>query len=242
MPASPVTAAASRKSRKPAPRWARRKDARPDEILAAALEVFVERGYAATRLDEVASRAGVSKGTLYLYFENKEELFKAVVRTSILPMLANAEALIAHFPGPPEALLRELIAGWWRMAGGTKIAGIPKLVIAEAGNFPDLAHFYYDEVIQRGNRMFRRVLQRGIDSGDFREIDLDYTVRIMLAPLVMLALWQHSFACCEATELDPRRYLEAYLDALLHGLQRTTARPRAAKNKKEIANAKRRKA
>jgi AcrR family transcriptional regulator len=115
---------------KPAPRWTRRKDARPDEILAAGLEVFVERGYAAARLDEVASRAGVSKGTLYLYFDNKEELFKAVVRTSILPMLATAEALIEHFPGPPEALLRELVAGWWRMAGGTRIAGIPKLVIS----------------------------------------------------------------------------------------------------------------
>jgi hypothetical protein len=90
--------------------------------------------------------------------------------------------------------------------------------------------------------MFRRVLQRGIDSGDFRAVDLDYTVRIVMAPLVMLALWRHSFACCEHTELDPQRYLAAYLDALLHGLQHDSARPRAVKNKKEISHVKRRKA
>jgi len=200
------------------PRWARRKDARPDEIIAAALDLFVERGFAATRLDDVASRAGVSKGTLYLYFENKEDLFKAVVRGSILPVLQHGEVLVENFAGSSSELLTQLVRGWWDMGGSTKIAGIPKLVIAEAGNFPDLAKFYYDEVILRAHTMFRRVLKRGADAGEFREVDVDHMVHVALAPLVMLSVWSHSFACCERKQLQPQRYIDSYLDLLLHGL------------------------
>ena len=210
--------------KKPQPRWARRKDARPEEIIAAALDLFVERGFATTRLDDVAARAGVSKGTLYLYFENKEDLFKAVVRGNILPLLQHGEALAENFPGSAAELLTKLIRGWWDMTGSTKIAGIPKLVIAEAGNFPDLAKFYYDEVIQRALMMFRRILQRGIDAGEFREVvDVDHLVHVALAPLVMLAVWRHSFACCEHEHLQPERYLDSYLDMLLHSLRRSPA-------------------
>ena len=205
--------------KKPQPRWTRRKDARPEEIIAAALELFVERGYAATRLDDVAARAGVSKGTLYLYFMSKEELFKAVVRGNVLPVLQHGEELVEQFSGSSAELVRQLVRGWWEMTGSTKIAGIPKLIIAEAGNFPDLAKFYYDEVILRALSMFRRVLQRGHDSGEFRQVDLDSTVHVALAPLVMLALWRHSFACCEPEKLQPLRYLDAYIDLLLHSLR-----------------------
>jgi AcrR family transcriptional regulator len=205
--------------KKPQPRWARRKDARPEEIIAAALELFVERGFAATRLDDVAARAGVSKGTLYLYFENKEDLFKAVVRGNMLPVLQHGETLVENFAGASGELLQQLVRGWWELTGSTKIAGLPKLVIAEAGNFPDLAKFYYDEVILRAHSMFRRVLQRGIDAGEFREVDVDHLVHVALAPLVMLALWRHSFACCEHEQLQPERYLDTYLDMLLHSLR-----------------------
>ena len=207
--------------KKPQPRWARRKDARPEEIIAAALDLFVERGFAATRLDDVAARAGVSKGTLYLYFENKEDLFKAVVRGNVLPVLQHGEALVENFPGSSTELARQLVRGWWDMTGSTKIAGIPKLIIAEAGNFPDLAKFYYDEVILRALSMFRRVLQRGIDAGEFREVDVDHLVHVALAPLVMLSVWRHSFAYCEHEQLQPQCYLDTYLDMLLHGLCKT---------------------
>ncbi|MBE0625130.1 MAG: TetR/AcrR family transcriptional regulator [Burkholderiales bacterium] len=205
--------------KKPLPRWTRRKDARPEEITAAALELFVERGYAATRLDDVAARAGVSKGTLYLYFENKEDLFKAVVRGNVLPVLQHGEVLVENFSGSSAELVRKLVRGWWELTGSTKVAGIPKLVIAEAGNFPDLAKFYYDEVIVRALSMFRRVLQRGKETGEFREVDIDHLVRVALAPLVMLAVWRHSFACCEHEQMQPERYLDAYLDMLLHSLR-----------------------
>ena len=205
--------------KKPQPRWARRKDARPEEIIAAALELFVERGYASTRLEDVAARAGVSKGTLYLYFANKEDLFKAVVRGNILPVLQHGEVLVKNFSGSSAELVRQLVRGWWELTGSSKIAGIPKLVIAEAGNFPDLAKFYYDEVISRALTMFRGVLRRGTAAGEFREVDIDHLVHVALAPLVMLAVWRHSFACCENEQLQPERYLETYLDMLLHSLR-----------------------
>ena len=209
--------------KKPQPRWTRRKEARPEEIIDAALELFVERGYAATRLDDVAARAGVSKGTLYLYFKNKEELIKAVVRHNVVPVLQHGEELVQQFSGSSADLVRQLVYGWWELTGSTKIAGIPKLIIAEAGNFPDLAKFYHDEVIQRGQSLFRRVLQRGIDLGEFREVDLDNSIHVAMAPLLMLALWRHSFACCERKKLQPLRYLDTYLDLLLHSLRKAQA-------------------
>jgi AcrR family transcriptional regulator len=206
--------------KKSQPRWARRKDARPEEIIAAALDLFVERGFASTRLDDVAARAGVSKGTLYLYFENKEDLFKAVVRGNVLPMLQHGEALVENFPGSSTELLSKLVRGWWEQSGSTKVAGLPKLVIAEAGNFPDLAEFYYEEVILRAHSLFRRVLRRGTDAGEFRDVDVDQIVHVALAPLVMLAVWTHSFACCQKEQLQPQRYLDSYLDMLLHSLRK----------------------
>ena len=118
------------------PRWARRKEARPQELLAAALEQFVERGYAATRLEDVARRAGVSKGTLYLYFANKEELFKAVVRENIVPVIGEAEQAIDGYAGHSATLFREIMLGWWQRIGDTPLSGIGKLMIAESGNFP----------------------------------------------------------------------------------------------------------
>src|SRR5471030_357608 len=99
------------------PRWVRRKEARPQELLAAALDLFVERGYAATRLDDVAAQAGVSKGTLYLYFTNKEELFKAVVRETVLPVLGEAEAILDRYEGHSADLFREFILSWWERIG-----------------------------------------------------------------------------------------------------------------------------
>jgi AcrR family transcriptional regulator len=205
--------------KKPQPRWARRKDARPEEIITAALDLFVERGFASTRLDDVAARAGVSKGTLYLYFESKEDLFKAVVRGNILPVLQHGEALMERFPGSSAELIGQLVRGWLERTKSTKIAGIPKLVIAEAGNFPDLAKFYYEEVILRAHSMFRRVLLRGIEAGEFRQVDVDHMVHVALAPLVMLSVWRYSFACCEQEALKQERYLDSYLDMLLHSLR-----------------------
>src|SRR5207237_5701427 len=120
------------------PRWQRRKEARPAEIVAAALEVFVERGFAAARLADVARRAGVTKGTVYLYFDSKEALFKAVVRETIVPVIAQGEALAQAFTGSARELVERLVREYWRLVGETAVAGIPKLMMAEAATFPEL--------------------------------------------------------------------------------------------------------
>src|SRR5712692_3727817 len=127
---SAVSRTATPAKRQPKPRWQRRKDARPGEIVAAALEVFGERGFAATKLADVARRAGVTKGTLYLYFDSKEALFKAVVRETIVPVIAQGEALAQSFTGSARELVEQLVREYWRMVGETAVAGIPKLMLA----------------------------------------------------------------------------------------------------------------
>jgi AcrR family transcriptional regulator len=208
------------------PRFERRKDARPGEILDAALELFVERGFAATRLDDVAQRAGVSKGTVYLYFDGKEELFKSVVRSGIVRAIEEAEQTVAAYEGSSADLLRALVAGWWQYIGSTKLSGIPKLMISEAQNFPELARFYYAEVIQRGSRLFESAIERGIRSGEFRPVHVDHTVRAVMAPLIMRSILQHSFLpCAGAHDVDAPAYFETMLDLVLNGLTATPRRP-----------------
>jgi len=202
----------------PKPRWERRKDARPQELLDAAIDLFVERGYAATRLEDVARRAGVSKGTLYLYYENKEDLFKAVVRGSIVPVIGDAETSVAEFDGHSADLLRQLTLSWWQRLGATKVSGIIKLVMAEADNFPELACFYQDEVIRRGTRAMSTMLERGIARGDFRPINVPIMTQVLFAPLLALITWKHSIGPCPRAELDPQAFLDTFLDMALHGL------------------------
>jgi AcrR family transcriptional regulator len=201
-------------------RWKRRKEARPQELTAAALELFVEKGFAATRLDEIAARAGVSKGTLYLYFDSKEELFKAVIREGLLPLLAEGEELMASMPGPASELFRAIVLRWWEIVGEGPIGGIPKLIFAEARNFPEIARFYADEVIERGKRLFVAVFRRGIDSGEFRPFDPQSLVHIVISPLIMRVIWKHSLDCCGVTNVPLDDYLREYLELTLRGLRR----------------------
>lgn len=200
-------------------RWRRRKEARPAELTAAALELFVEKGFAATRLDEIAARAGVSKGTLYLYFESKEELFKAVIREGLLPLLAEGEELVASMSGPASALFKAIVMRWWEMVGEGPIGGIPKLIFAEARNFPEIARFYAEEVIERGKRLLVVVLQRGIDSGEFRRFNPDDLVHIVFSPLMMRVIWKHSLDCCGVHTVPVDVYLREYLELTLRGLR-----------------------
>src|SRR5260370_12088303 len=129
------------------PRWQRRKEARPEEILTAALDVFVERGFARARLEEVARRAGVTKGTIYLYFKSKEALFKAVVRGTIVPVIAQGEALAQSFTGSARDLVEQLVREYWTLEGETRLAGIPKLLRAQPAPFPSLPMFYSSTVL-----------------------------------------------------------------------------------------------
>ena len=207
-----------RRSRRSKPRWRRRKEARPEEIVAAALDVFVERGYAAARLDEVAHRAGVTKGTIYLYFDSKEALFKAVVRQTIVANIALAEETVAQHQGTTRELLLQLVRGLWELAGRSRLSGIPKLIIAESVNFPGLARFYYEEAIRRALRVFASVLQRGVDSGEFRPLDVETAARLAIAPLVLALVFKHSLEPCVKEPFGPPGYIETHLDLFLRGI------------------------
>ena len=198
----------------------RRKQDRPGELLKAALDLFVEKGFAATRVEEVAARAGVSKGTLFLYFPSKEDLFKAVVRENVVAPVAQGAAEVAQFQGPTAELLEWMLLQWWRRYGATKASGISKLVMSEASNFPDLATFYQKEVIEPGQALIRFALQRGIDRGDLRPMNIEMVLHSVMAPLLFLVMWKHSMApCCPANEhIDPEQFISQHAQLLVRGL------------------------
>ena len=203
---------------KPKPRWRRRKDARPEEIISAALEVFAERGFASTKLEEVARRAGVTKGTIYLYFENKEALFKAIVRGTIVPVIAKGEELAESFTGSARELFEKLVREYWRLVGETSLAAVPRLMIAEAANFPELSRFYYQEVVTRGHKLMAGVLQRGIAAGEFRPIDLAVGTKLAMAPLMHAVVARKAFSHCMPEGFDVTKYLDTHIDLYLHGI------------------------
>ncbi len=204
----------------------RRKQARPGELLDAALSLFVEKGFAATRAEEVAARAGVSKGTLFLYFASKEELFQAVVRENISGHFGEWNEELERFEGSSAELVRHCMHAWWERIGMTAASGITKLVMSEAGMFPDMAAFYQQEVVVPAHALLKRVLQRGIDRGDFRPMDMDCAVYSLIAPMIFLLMWKHSMgACCgNAQQIDPVRFIDSQLDLLVQGMQRPRAK------------------
>jgi AcrR family transcriptional regulator len=208
------------------PKRERRKDARPGELLVAALDLFVEKGFAATRMEEVAVRAGVSKGTVFLYFPSKEELFKAVVRENISGRFEEWNAEFLTYEGSSADMLHHCMSTWWHRIGSTQASGISKLMISEGGHFPDMVAFYQNEVVQPGHALIRRVLQRGIDRGEFRPVDLDFAVYGVVAAMMFLILSKHSAACLQGKlSLDPDAYITNQVAVMLHGL--CTSRPMA---------------
>ncbi|MCB1942547.1 MAG: TetR/AcrR family transcriptional regulator [Candidatus Accumulibacter sp.] len=196
----------------------RRKEARPSELTAAALALFGEKGFAATRLDDVAARAGVSKGTLYLYFDSKEALFRAVVEEGMVAALAAAEQRLSGFQGSASELLHQLLFGWWEQIGRTPMAGVTKLIACESRNFPEVAQYYHERVIKRGRALLRTTLERGVASGEFDAVDIETAIDVIMAPLLMLAISRFSLSfCCQET--TPDAYLRTHFELLVHGLR-----------------------
>jgi TetR/AcrR family transcriptional regulator len=199
----------------------RRKEARPGELLDAALAIFVAKGFAATRVEEVAARAGVSKGTLFLYFPSKEELFKAVVRENIAGRFPEWNEELDQFEGDSAALMSHVMHAWWQRIGMTDASGITKLVMSEAGQFPEIASFYQQEVIEPTHELLRRLLQRGMDRGELRPLKLEYAVYSLIAPMIFLLTWKHSMApCCPAARMiNPTEFIDSQVELLFHGMR-----------------------
>jgi TetR/AcrR family transcriptional regulator len=197
----------------------RRKDARPGELLAAALDLFVAKGFAATRAEEVAAKAGVSKGTLFLYFKSKEELFEAVVRENIGNQINQGMAEMESYAGTTTEMLKFAMFAWWERVGSTKASGISKLVMSEASNFPELANFYQETVVKPGRLLIRTILQRGVDRGEFRTLNMDYAVYSVVAPLMFLTMWKHSLGACSLeAPIDPETYINSQADIIVNGI------------------------
>jgi AcrR family transcriptional regulator len=199
-------------------RWQRRKQARPPEILSAALATFAEKGFAATRMDDIARRAGVTKGTIYLYFESKEAVFKSLVLESIGSAIDAATEAAKHFEGSSADLLRFALrrVGYFLRTSDRVV--LPKIIVAEAGNFPELLRFYREAVVDKGLGLFAFAITRGIARGEFRNIDPQHAARLCIAPILLAAFWRTTFAAFDPVPYDLEGLIETHIDVLLRGL------------------------
>jgi AcrR family transcriptional regulator len=174
------------------PKWRRCPEDRPHQIIKAALEVFGECGLANARLQDIAERAGVSKGTIYLYFPNKEELFREMVRQTAIAAIERAEQAVVS--GTPGNQLLAFMRGYWAFVRSPVFITIYRLVLGELHQFPDLAKFYANEVVARGQRLLSGIISRGIEAGEFREIDPMVAARMLVAIIVMSGIWRDEHA------------------------------------------------
>jgi AcrR family transcriptional regulator len=195
----------------------RRKAARPAELIDAAVEVFAEKGFAAARLEDVARRAGVSKGTAYLYFPNKEALFKAAIQEVVVRRIAVGERDVEEWQGPTAALLRRVLEEWAKVIRSRQ-GGLLKLILAEARNFPELAAWYHQEVAERGHRLFCAILSRGIARGEFRPVDVEATAHVIACPMAFRAIWSYTLGRYETPPLPDERFYETYVEFVLAAL------------------------
>ena len=211
----------------------RRKEARPQELLDAALALFGEKGFAATRSEEVAARAGVSKGTLYLYYPSKEDLLKAVIRENLSNLIAEGTDTLDSYEGSTGDLLKYLVSTWWERVGNTPASAIHKIMLSEVRNFPEIAEFYMREVMAPAQDLFARTIQRGIDRGEFRQVPLKEMTVVMFAPMMFLCLHKHSLGAChlQADPPDPATVLATHIDVVLTGLLRPEPKPATKKPK-----------
>lgn len=201
------------------PRWRRRKKARPQEILYAAVKVFADKGFARARMEDIADAAGVTKGTIYLYFDSKETVFRRLVR-EMLAVRAEAIAEAVRSSDLPAAvLLRQVLAiPAALLANDDPRIALPKIVLAEAGNFPELAEFYRREVIEPGMEGLEALITHGIARGEFRAVDPAHAARLCFAPMILALAWRTTFARFDETPYDYLGLMETHIDVLLHGL------------------------
>ncbi len=201
----------------PSKKWERRSDARPKELISAALQLFAQRGFAGTRLEDVAAKAGVSKATVYLYFKNKEDLFAAVAREAVTPSLDQAQELVDAFHGPTADLLRTFVALLERKLDGP-LPALIKLIVAESGNFPKLAQLWANVGPRPGLALIQRILKRGIERKELRPFNPEHVAPLIVAPIILLAIWKQAFAPHTDFQLNPQLLLTEHVETLMRGL------------------------
>ncbi len=200
------------------PRYQRRKQDRPQEITDAALAAFAEKGYAATRVDDVAKRAGVSKGLLYLYFKTKEELFKAVVRSFVVPRIDALTEVIDSSELSSEEFLRGPFLDFVKTLPGSPVSVVIRLMIAEGPKHPDLVQFYWDNVVSRGLGTISELLQRGVQTGEFRKSAVTEQPHLFIMPVLFSVVFNSLF---KKQSMDTNRLIETQIDLLITHLKST---------------------
>jgi AcrR family transcriptional regulator len=201
----------------PSPRVRRRrKDARPAEIIEAGLLEFAERGFAGTRLEDVAARAGIAKGTIYRYFNSKEALFEAAVLSRLTPVIDGVEAMVDAFPGSSADLLRLMLTRIYQEIVGTDVPVLIRIIISEGARFPAISEAYYRRIVAKGRALLSRIVARGVARGEFRAGAAAELPIVAIAPAIMAAVWRMTFDRFEP--IAPERFLAAHLDLILHGL------------------------
>lgn len=199
----------------PAKKFRRRAEARPDEVLDAALDIFIARGFAAARVEDIARAAGLSKGTVYLYFPSKVAILEALVRRAIVPLVKDAGALASLPEDNPRHALASVLRFIAKGLANPRNAAIPRIILSEAGAFPELAAMYRREVIDRGVSALTALIARGIGTGDFRPVDPELAVKNVIGPLIANVVLAQVF---RFDPPDPERFIEAHIDVLLNGL------------------------
>ncbi len=208
----------------------RRKEQRPEEILEAAIEEFATRGYAETRLDDVASRAGISKGLVYVYFRTKEELFKAAIRTLLVPRVEALRRRLEASDESSEALIRGPLLGLMKQVVGSRLGSVIRLMVAEGPKHPDLTAYYHEQVVSRGMALLRWIMARGVERGEFRPGPVMDFPQLIVAPVLMSVIWK--MLMDRHQHLDADRMLEAHVDILLAALKQSPgARSDAARDR-----------
>ncbi len=204
-------------ARQQKPKWRRRAEARPDEILDAALGVFNERGFDAARMDEIANRAGISKGAVYLYFDGKEALLRGLIEREVAPTAMRLKALAVTGADDPLAALKLIVQTATQLLNDQNVFAVPKLVISVAARFPELGEFYRTRVVDEAIGAFADLHREGVKRRVFREVDSDAAARAVMGPILLFTVRKHLLGARD----DPASAMEradAHIDILLKGL------------------------
>jgi AcrR family transcriptional regulator len=202
------------------PKFRRRAEARPDEVLDAALDLFIENGFAATRVDDIAKRAGLSKGAVYLYFPSKEAIIEALVRRALVPVASNAAAFVAHFDGDPRIAVTTVMKMLAGAMANPRFMAIPKLVVREVVNFPELAAMYRRELLDHAIPVLEGLIRRGVDNGYLRQVDPALTVRSVVGAFIAHLMLAEVFGIVPPDGLALDRLVDNHLLILFEGLSR----------------------
>src|SRR5690349_1611763 len=209
---------AAKKKSAPETRWRRRAEARPEEILDAALDEFTERGFEAARMEDIARRASISKGGIYLYFPSKTALLEALIEAKVTPLARLAQTIAATGANDPMSALRMIATAAAHRLGDGKVFAVPRLVISVSGRFPEIAEYYRVHVVELARGALESLIEAAMTKGALRRVDAQAAARAFIGPILFEALWTHVLKG-ESTLGNPEKLIQQHFDVWLNGLE-----------------------